>query len=103
MPKASNDRYAQVAQDGLYEAGWEMTPSEAREQLDFSASLHIDGSESQFGFTFPCTSRPTVVHHVHGHNEDQAAREGHVHPTSQVPHRQGGMDSGRRHRRGHLR
>lgn len=55
MPKASNDRYAQVAQDGLYEAGWEMTPSEAREQLDFSAGLHIDmwlnsGSTDQFSW-----------------------------------------------------
>lgn len=38
----SKDKQAQVAQDALYEIGWEMTPSEAREQLDFAACLNID-------------------------------------------------------------
>lgn len=38
----SNDKAAQIAQDALYEAGWEMTPAEARDQLDFSAGVHIE-------------------------------------------------------------
>lgn len=38
----SKDKQAQVAQDALYEAGWEMTPSEARDQVDFTAQAHID-------------------------------------------------------------
>lgn len=39
---SSNDKYAQIAQDALYEAQWEMFPSEARDQLELSAQLHID-------------------------------------------------------------
>ena len=38
----SNDRLAQVAQDAYHEANWEMFPSEAQEQLEYSAQFNID-------------------------------------------------------------
>jgi len=51
----SKDKQAQVAQDALYEIGWEMTPAEAREQLDFFAKMSIDiwlqsGQTDQFAW-----------------------------------------------------
>jgi hypothetical protein len=42
MNKVSNDKYAQIAQDALYEAGWEMTPRQAQESLEQLARIHID-------------------------------------------------------------
>lgn len=38
----SNDRLAQIAQDAYHEANWEMFPSEAQEQLEYSAQFNID-------------------------------------------------------------
>lgn len=52
---SSKDKYAQVAQTAFYEGDWEMTPAEAREQLDFIAQLRIDtwlqtGQTDQFSW-----------------------------------------------------
>lgn len=38
----SKDRYAQLAADALYETGWELTPSEVRQNLEYAAQININ-------------------------------------------------------------
>ena len=38
----SKDRYAQLAADAQAETGWEMTPSEVRQNLEYAAQININ-------------------------------------------------------------
>ena len=38
----SNDKYAQLAADAQAETGWELTPSEVRQNLEYAAQININ-------------------------------------------------------------